>query len=316
MSRKLLIATDLSDSSVAALKFGAEQARATGLVTSITLVSIVEDTSAALMTFEFGLSPLVSGDTFTALESATRKKLAAMAEEHLKGLSVEIEIVRGTKPVAIELAEFVKANHYPALVLATHGRSGLSHFLMGSVAEEVVRQSACPTFVVPSRAGSQVTIANGGVPRILVLTDFSPEAAAVFPYASAEYSSFRALHPQMILLHVVEDILAASFHQTLGSDPDAIWSELESKAEAKMEEIRSRYFANDLVVSTVIRQNGSLGDEIAAFAKTRDVGLIVLGSHGRRGFQHAVLGSVAERLIRRSPCPVLVIPVPLGSAVE
>ena len=55
--------------------------------------------------------------------------------------------------------------------------------------------------------------------------------------------------------------------------------------------------------------SGRAAPEIVAHAKKTGADLIVMGTHGRSGFQHAILGSVAERVLRHSPCPVLVVPV-------
>ena len=55
---------------------------------------------------------------------------------------------------------------------------------------------------------------------------------------------------------------------------------------------------------------GRAAPEIVAYAKKTGADLIVMGTHGRSGFQHALLGSVAERVVHHSPCPVLVVPAP------
>ena len=314
MKKKIVVATDLSLAANAALEFASEQFRIHGSGLDVTLLTVLEDVSAATVTFELGMAPLVSDHTYRELETASLEKLRALAHEFFDGHSIRLEVFRGSKTVATDISEYVRKQGADALIVSTHGRTGIGHFLMGSVAEEIVREWACPTFVVPSRPGAQNRILASTPPRILVLTDFSSESTAIFPLAQEQAAALRGEHPQLILFHIVEDIMAASYHLTLGSDPRAIWTELEGRAEQQMAALRSKFFPDDLVLTTVIRQEGSVGDEIVNFAKARGASLIVLGSHGRKGFQHAMLGSVAERVIRRALCPVLVVPVASGAA--
>ena len=308
---KILIATDFSTGSLNSLCFAQEQLRARGDSLQLHLVTVLEDVSSALVTFEFGIAPLVSEASLVALESASRERLHALAAEYFPGVNVAVEVLRGARSVAPTIVEHVRRIGADECIIATHGRSGVSQLLMGSVAAEVVRGAVCPTFVVPARDGARSTVSTPeGAAPILVLTDFSPESTTVFPFAKEQFAAFRSRSTQMILLHLVEDLAATGYHLTLGGTAEDVWSDMESRADELMALFCAKYFPDETVDTAIIRQQASLGDEVVAFAKAKDVGLIVIGSHGRSGFRHAILGSVAERVIRGAHCPVLIVPVP------
>jgi nucleotide-binding universal stress UspA family protein len=62
------------------------------------------------------------------------------------------------------------------------------------------------------------------------------------------------------------------------------------------------------VICTGVSQTGRTDAEIVEYARKRGAGMIVVGSHGRHGLGHALMGSVAEKVVRHAPCPVLVVP--------
>jgi universal stress protein A len=141
--------------------------------------------------------------------------------------------------------------------------------------------------------------------RILVPTDFSGPSDAALEYAKALADRFGAsLH----LVHVLEDqVVGGAF----GADPylagaPAYAEALRADAEARL--------AARLTARERIRLHGS--SEIASgpsartiveIAESHGIDLIVMGTHGRTGLAHALIGSVAERVVRSAPCPVLTL---------
>jgi nucleotide-binding universal stress UspA family protein len=151
---------------------------------------------------------------------------------------------------------------------------------------------ACAT-----RGNAMITLKN-----VLVATDFSECSQAAVEQAGAVAAAFDAsLH----VLHVVTEPLheiwsgyvpAADFLRAV--------ERLQAEARSRLgltvspEEIAS----GRVVVATAW---GDPGDEILKYARTHDVDLIVCGTHGRRAWDHVVMGSVAERIVHLAPCPVL-----------
>ena len=146
-------------------------------------------------------------------------------------------------------------------------------------------------------AGPMIKLEN-----ILVPTDFSDCSKEATAYACELANRFDA---RVQLLHVLEPL-----HMAMPSPgaplPDALLADHEKEAERALGDWPLKGLqATDKVTRSVVRGQPFL--EIIQFAKEQGVDLIVLGTHGRAGLMHALIGSVAERVVRKSPCPVLTI---------
>ena len=142
------------------------------------------------------------------------------------------------------------------------------------------------------------------ITRILVPTDFSGDAEAAFLYAIDLAKPFGAI---VELLHVVEDPLAAG-----------MWSSELYTAEiaglqvnlVKDAELRLRGIIDDAKTSINLASEVRTGPAAATIldtARERHADLIVMGTKGRTGLAHLLMGSVAERIVRLAPCPVLTV---------
>ena len=137
---------------------------------------------------------------------------------------------------------------------------------------------------------------------VLVPTDFSDCSEAAVRYGRALAQAFGAsLH----LLHVVQDpykqAWAAEGFAAPVSDMIVQW---ETEARKRLEESAA---ACAPVATTVATRIGSPFYDIACYAAEMNVDLIVIGTHGRGPIGHMLLGSVAERIVRKAPCPVLTV---------
>jgi nucleotide-binding universal stress UspA family protein len=138
--------------------------------------------------------------------------------------------------------------------------------------------------------------------RILVATDFSEASSVAVDRAYALASAFDA---QLHLLHVVDEPLHEPWAgYTPAADFLELIERLRNKALQRLEDEKSRKGipAERIVLATTW---GDPGDEILNYASHHDIDLIVCGTHGRRGWNHLVMGSVAERIVRLARCPVL-----------
>jgi nucleotide-binding universal stress UspA family protein len=135
--------------------------------------------------------------------------------------------------------------------------------------------------------------------RILVATDFGPAADAALTYGRALATSFGAtLH----VMHVAENF----FLRPTVADPHA----LKAAVARRLEE---RLTADDRIrldARAVLETSDHAANEITRYAKDADIDLIVMGTHGRGGFSHMLVGSVAERVVRTASCPVLTVKHP------
>ena len=149
------------------------------------------------------------------------------------------------------------------------------------------------------------------ITRILVPTDFSATADAALEYAYVLAERFGA---SIELLHVLDDPFVAD-----GMAAEAYISEAPALRSAMLHDaqkrLRHRAAAREgfpTVETEVLFGHGAR--TIAEYAAERGTDLIVMGTHGRTGFAHLLLGSVAERLVRTSPCPVLTVRHPEAKA--
>lgn len=137
---------------------------------------------------------------------------------------------------------------------------------------------------------------------ILVPTDFSECSDAALRYGRALASAFGAtLH----LLHVVQDPYtqpwaAEAFPAPLGD----MLNEWQAQARDRLCKVIPEAERPTTMVTTVV---GSPALEIVRYASEQGIDLIVIGTHGRGPFGHMLLGSVAERVVRKAPCPVLTV---------
>ncbi len=142
--------------------------------------------------------------------------------------------------------------------------------------------------------------------RILVPVDFSPHSEEAIRYAVDVAQKYGAT---LTLTHVYQPI-AYSVPDGLVFYTPAQLGELLSELERQLEQMRVQAEkAGALRVESKMLQ-GVPSDEVAALAKDGGYDLIVMGTHGRTGLRHALMGSVAERVLRSAPCPVLTVHPP------
>jgi nucleotide-binding universal stress UspA family protein len=146
--KHILASTDLSPESFAAVAYAGHLAKSDGA--KLTVVHVPHSTSLAYTDF---VPPIDMMNIDTAIEDAARAELEGWVARHLKGLRKVEVVLRGgvTHEVICRLAAEIGAS---VLVMATHGRKGLGHLLLGSVTERVLRDAPCPVLVVKPPAGS------------------------------------------------------------------------------------------------------------------------------------------------------------------
>lgn len=140
--------------------------------------------------------------------------------------------------------------------------------------------------------------------RILVPTDFSDYAQHAVVYAAAFAEKFGA---EILLLHVFQDLAVYQPDEVTVAPPIVPATEqLTASARTALDRIAASSQLQNLRVQTAVRE-GSAVEEIVAFAQEQTVDLIVMGRHGRGWLAHVLLGSVAEKVLRKAPCPVLTV---------
>jgi universal stress protein A len=146
---------------------------------------------------------------------------------------------------------------------------------------------------------------SDAITRILVPLDFGPQADAVVAYATAIAAPVRA---SIDLLHVIVD--PAGAHDWVADLYLREMTAIRERAIAEAEQHLNRYVARCALSGVEARRRVVIGRPtpvILAEARTQSADLIVMGTHGRTGLAHVLLGSVAEQVVRAAPCPVLTV---------
>jgi nucleotide-binding universal stress UspA family protein len=190
----------------------------------------------------------------------------------------------------LEIGRFVRERDFDLIVMGTHGRGALGHALMGSVAEKVVRTAPCPVLTLrgPQR--------ESAAPNILVALDFEPLSDTALTYGRGLARAFGA---QLHVLHVQENY----FLRPMACDPHTLAGRTRKQlADRLTDEDRSA-----LRASATIEVSDTPADAIVAHAKQLRIDLLIVGTHGRQAADRLLMGSVAERIVRTAPCPVLTV---------
>ena len=142
------------------------------------------------------------------------------------------------------------------------------------------------------------------VQRILFPTDFSELSKAAEKSACELAAQFGA---ELHVLHVLSDFfLMMPPTAAAVIVPPELLDEVITSAEEEIQKIAPSVWAGDTKVVRVVRV-GSTFDTIVRYAKDNAIDLIVIGTHGRTGLPHVLLGSVAERVVQHAACPVLTV---------
>jgi nucleotide-binding universal stress UspA family protein len=197
------------------------------------------------------------------------------------------------------------------LVLGSHGRSGFSRALLGSVTEKVIRHAPCPALVVPRRAPDRPPDGPVRFGRILCPIDFSEASIYALEHAIALAEEADA---ELTLLHVVEvPPELNAFPLATNVDIGALRAMAEGKLLRRLRELIPEQATTYCTVEAAVHE-GAAYHEILRVAAERHVDLIVMGVHGRGALDLMVFGSNAARVVRRATCPVLIVGSMSGQA--
>lgn len=141
--KTVLVATDFSDASVSALDYGRHFARTFGA--TLHVIHVVENVMAR---FAADAYPVMLPDLQRDVEEAGQKKLLATLDNEDFAQLGAVPVIRTSAAPASAIAEYARDAKVDLIIMGTHGRGGVAHWLMGSVAERVVRIATCPVLTV------------------------------------------------------------------------------------------------------------------------------------------------------------------------
>jgi len=216
-----------------------------------------------------------------------------------------------SKSPADVILEYAQDLAVDAIVMGTHGRRGTRRLLLGSVTEEVVRRAVCPVLAVRQHKKACLV---PSIERILVPIDFSD--ATQYVLEVAEEIALRT-HASLILTHVVD----IEFYPYYGLLEDPVWlieRDMIDVWMTKLSEMVAELRAKGLNANWET-DTGYAARVVTEYADRNKMDLIVIGTHGRSGFDRIMVGSVAEKVLRSAPCPTIVVntsTVPVAKKAE
>ncbi|MES0363072.1 MAG: universal stress protein [Desulfobacteria bacterium] len=140
------------------------------------------------------------------------------------------------------------------------------------------------------------------IKRILCPTDFSATAQKALEYAVFLASSHNA---ELLLLHVVDHLHGFDNYLILSLTPHEVAERMEKHAKENLSDVTNQ-IKETVKIEKAVR-HGKTSVQIIEMAREVKADLIVMGSHGRTGVSHVIIGSVAEAVVRHAYCPVLVV---------
>lgn len=278
--RNILFATDFSPATNAALPYAEELARRYG--STVYLVHVVRPDF-------YPYVPPSEWPRIAREEEEFRGKGKHQLEAEFQGFPHEFIFPSGD--VWKNVARIIEQKKIDLIVLGTHGRTGVEKVLMGSVAEEIVRQARCPVLTVGRAVFSKAThAAAADLNRILYATDFSPESLAAAPYAISLAREYRA---ELILMHAIQKPEPGRVNSAFQTLRDVIPFGTRLSQEPRF-----------------IVERGSPEAAILNVRKKQNADLIVMGVRGASALLPVTtrfVTSIAYRVVAKSACPVLTV---------
>jgi nucleotide-binding universal stress UspA family protein len=238
---------------------------------------------------------VVRGDTVDALEQQGEDVVAEAAKTlDTLGVPYETDVVQGNP--AQTIVEYAERYDQDLIVMPTHGREGVSRYLIGSVSEKVVRLSSDPVLTVRMRPDETLVFPYENV---LIPTDGSAAATSAADHL-VELAA--ALDATVHALSVVDDT-------ALGLDvqSDISGNETEEAAADAVDAVVSK--AETRGVGDTVRhvEHGAPVEVVLDCIESNDIHVVGMGTTGKRGTDRILLGSVAEKTVRSAPVPVMTV---------
>lgn len=297
----ILCATDFSDFSNHTISYGIALAKE---FEAKLFVSHVVDLSSVAIYGEFQLDPVGQQNRIMEDADAQLKKLAG-------GQAISWEPLITVGKPADEISRAVEEKEIDLVITATRGRSGFKRIILGSVTERLMRILSCPLLVVNRPEHKFVSITDQAVKikKILVGCDFSPDSGQAFKHALSLAQEFQA---ELHLAHVIEPPTQPGLNQGDTPVSEEIQQDYRDLLSRKLKEMVPVEARNWCTPKTSLPA-GQPYEEIVSYAESKDIDMIVLGVRGQGLVKTLFLGSTTDRVVRRSPCPVLSVSLKVQS---
>lgn len=285
--KTIVIGTSLSDTSDDIVRTGVAIARAAGAIPWL-----VHTYTLPAFPSELGVMDAVWLDEYTkALYEKLQKQAERTGLNDVPGFGPGLLHLTMGGPTYGEIVDLARKLPADLIVVGAAEGGGALRRIFGSTADGVIRQAPCPVFVVRSAETFPPT-------KVEIAVDLSPIAANALRQGLdflAQAGAARAATEVLFVLNPME--VAGSLHFTA-----------EQIERFSLDELHRFLKANGASPSLARVRTGYPSDEILAVLMERKADLMILGTHGRRGFERLMLGSVATGVMHHATCNLLIVP--------
>ena len=296
----VLCPTDLSEASLPAFRYAAAVARWYGA--TLTVLHVVPSFEPMAGPAEWIGDPQPV-PRVPSVEDVRAEMARLLPMDEADGITVTL-VARAGQAASVIIDQAVESSS-DLIVMGTHGRTGFSRLLMGSVAEKVVRQAPCPVLTIPPAAPASAK-ERPSFSRILCPVDFSPASEQAVGFA---LDLARQAGGNVTMLTVVEWLAEDEPIADSDFDISALREQMAANARARLHALSSGEARTGCDIEEVVTY-GRAHREVIRLAAERGADLIVIGAQGRGGVGLALFGSTTQQVIRSSTCPVLVVHAP------
>jgi len=251
-------------------------------------------------------------DQYRHMHQLYVEEVAERVKEHFKKRARVKTVVLSGEP-AEEIIKYAEKNDVGVIIMASHGRSGITGWVMGGVATKLLHTTKVPVMLIRATKLPRKAPRERLLERVLLPLDGSKAGEAAVPYIR---KLIDRLGSEVILFGVV----AAGQHvRTVGGLDYILYPEPElelAKTEAReyLERLCQRLAVKKGKVSVSLKIGDDVAGEIIKFAKRKSVSLIAISAHGHSGIEKWVFGSIANKIVHASKIPVLVVRTPREEA--
>lgn len=251
------------------------------------------------------LPPPMTSSLSEAGRQLIAQNLAAAVERWREPhTDVTTELIESAEPAA-RILERAEAFDVDLIVTGSHGRKGVEHILLGSVAEPLLHKSRRPVFVIPAGLNQARLQHPVSFTQIICAVDFGAASLAALAHALSIAEESDA---HLTLLNVIETPPELTNPpQPPDFDIYQVRAEAEAERLTRLRALVPEHARDFCTVETAVLEGGA-SRLVLQLAEQRNADLIVVGVHGRHALDLAVFGSNSKDIIRRAHCPVLVVP--------
>lgn len=217
-------------------------------------------------------------------------------------LAVRFLAVQGDEAGAI--VDAAQTENVDLIVMSSHGYSGFTRWMLGSVTEKVLHSAPCPVFVVQSPQP---------VSHVLITLDGSPLAEKALAPGIELAQRFGA----KVTLLQVNALLPFGYGEPLASEwaeldtTQGLFDQMHKSSETYLVEIAGRHHSQNLPIEIKVI-DGLTVTSILDFVESANVDLVVMSTHGRSGLRRWLYGSVTAKVLRSAPCSMLIVRPPVA----